>query len=396
MRIPPEAQTVHNVGMHNVSPRIGRTAALTGSLTAALVLLAASASAQPLTHLFKSGEEGYRCFRIPAIVATGKGTLLAFAEGRKNGCGDTGDIDLVVKRSSDGGKTWSALSVVWDDGANTCGNPAPVVDRKSGKVVLLSTWNLGTDREPQIIDGTSRDTRRVFVMSSSDDGRSWSAAREITAQVKKPGWTWYATGPVNGIQMRAGKHKGRLVIPCDHIEAGTKQYHSHVIYSDDGGRAWSLGGSTPSDQVNESTVAELPKGKLLLNMRNYTSVRIRQTSVSLDGGETWSALKGDETLIEPVCQGSLLWYDHEGRKPFLAFSNPASRESRARMTVRISEDEGRTWPLSVVVHDGPAAYSNLVVLPGGNLAILFEAGEKTPYEGIAFRELSFGDFTRRK
>jgi sialidase-1 len=376
------------MGMHGVPSRVGRTAAL----TAALMMFAASASAQALTHLFKSGEEGYRCFRIPAIVATGKGTLLAFAEGRKDGCGDAGDIDLVVKRSSDGGRTWSALSVVWDDGANTCGNPAPVVDRKTGNVVLLSTWNLGTDREPQIIDGTSRDTRRVFMMSSADDGRSWSAAREITAQAKKPDWTWYATGPVNGIQMRAGKHKGRLVIPCDHIEAGTKKYYSHVIYSDDGGRTWSLGGSTPSDQVNESTVAELPEGKLLLNMRNYTSVRIRQTSVSVDGGETWSPLKGDETLIEPVCQASLLWYEHKGRKSFLAVSNPASRESRTRMTVRISHDEGRTWPFSVVVHDGPAAYSNLVMLPGGNLAILFEAGEKTPYEGIVFRELSFRDF----
>lgn len=362
--------------------------------SAALLLSGASASAQALDHLYKVGEEGYRCFRIPAIVATEAGTLLAFAEGRKNGCGDSGDIDLVVKRSRDGGRTWSALTVVRDDGANTCGNPAPVVDRMTGAVFLLSTWNLGTDREAQIIDGTSRDTRRVWVQSSSDDGLTWAAAREITAQVKKPEWTWYATGPVNGIQMRAGKHKGRLVIPCDHIEAATKKYYSHTVHSDDGGRTWVLGGSTPADQVNESTVAELPKGKLLLNMRNYTSVRIRQTSVSLDGGETWSALKGDQTLIEPVCQASMLWYDRKGRKPFLAFSNPASRDSRTRMTVRISRDEGKTWELQSVVYDGPAAYSNLVALPNGNLALLFEAGLKSPYEGIVFRELSFRDFVK--
>jgi sialidase-1 len=366
----------------------------TAVLCAALALICAPASADELDHLFKSGEEGYRCFRIPAIVATNQGTLLAFAEGRKNGCGDSGDIDLVVKRSRDGGKTWSALSVVWDDGANTCGNPAPVVDRRNGRVILLSTWNLGADREPQIIDGTSRDTRRVWVMSSEDDGVSWSAAREITSQVKKPGWTWYATGPVNGIQLRTGKHKGRLVVPCDHIEAGTRKYYSHVVYSDDGGSTWILGGSTPADQVNESTVAELPKGKLLLNMRNYTSIRVRQTAVSLDGGESWSALRADETLSEPVCQASLIWYDHKGRRPLLAFSNPASRDARTRMTVRISYDQGKTWPLKQVVHDGPSAYSNLVVLPNGNLACLFEAGVKSPYEGLVFRELSFRDFAK--
>ena len=392
MRHPPEARTVHNVGMHDVTPRTRRTAARTCVLTAALMLLTASASAQPLTHLFKGGEEGYGCFRIPAIVATGKGTLLAFAEGRKNGCTDTGDIDLVLKRSEDGGRTWSPLAVVWSDGSNTCGNPAPVVDRRNGKVLLLSTWNLGVDREPQIIDGTSQDTRRVFVLSSSDDGRTWSKAREITKDVKRPDWTWYATGPVNGIQIRAQAHRGRLVIPCDHIEAGTKKYFSHTIHSDDGGETWTLGGSTPTDQVNESTVAELPDGTLMLNMRNYTPVRIRQVSLSRDGGATWSAPAGDAALVEPVCQASLLWSEHGSREPVLAFSNPASQTSRSRMTVRLSDDGCRSWGRQTVVHEGPSAYSNLVTLPNGNLAILFEGGVSSPYEGIVFKELPFGRF----
>jgi sialidase-1 len=348
--------------------------------------------AQKLNHLYKSGEEGYQCFRIPAVVSTQKGTLLAFAEGRKTDCGDSGDIDIVVKRSLDGGKSWSGLMVVWNDGANTCGNPAPVVDCRSGNILLLSTWNLGSDHEQQIIDGTSQDTRRIFLLSSTDDGESWSAARDITPDVKKSDWTWYATGPVNGIQMRSGKHRDRLVVPCDHIEAGTKKYYSHTIHSDDGGFTWELGGTTPSDQVNESTVAELPKGKLMLNMRNYTSVRVRQTSTSADGGETWSPLRSDTTLIEPVCQASLLWYHHKGRKPFLVFSNPADQKARTHMTVRISYDQGETWTLKNVIWDGPAAYSNLVVLPDGNLACLYEAGIRSPYEGIVFQELSFSDF----
>lgn len=353
---------------------------------------ASGIKAQELNYIFKSEDEGYKCYRIPAIVKTTKGALLAFAEARKNGCGDAGDIDLVMKRSEDGGKTWSGMTVVWDDGGNTCGNPSPVVDQNNGNIVLLSTWNLGTDHEAQIIDGTSKDTRRVFVMKSADDGHTWSQAREITTDVKKPDWTWYATGPCNGIQMRTKKYAGRLIIPSDHIEAGTKKYYSHTIYSDNGGENWKLGGTTPTDQVNECTVAELPSGELLLNMRNYTSIRVRQTSLSRDGGETWSTLRSDTALIEPVCQASLIWYDHKGRKPFLAFSNPADQKSRLNLTVRLSYDQGKTWKLSHVVYKGPSAYSNLVVLPNGNLACFYEAGKLNPYEGIAFRELSFDQF----
>lgn len=210
--------------------------------------------------------------------------------------------------------------------------------------------------------------------------------------MKQIDWTWYATGPCNGIQLRTKKFKGRLIIPCDHIEAESKKYYSHTIYSDDGGINWKMGGTTPTDQVNESTIAELPKGKLMLNMRNYSSARVRQVSTCKNGGETWSALSGDTTLIEPVCQGSLLWYNYKGKKSFLAFSNPANQKSRSNMTVRVSYNQGKTWKLKNVLQEGPAAYSNLVVLPNGNLACFFEAGIKNPYEGIVFQELSFGDF----
>ncbi|HKZ68307.1 MAG TPA: sialidase family protein, partial [Chitinophagaceae bacterium] len=188
-----------------------------GSLTQSNKLLA-----QQLNHIYKNDEEGYKCFRIPALITSAKGALLAFAEGRKNNCGDAGDIDLVLKRSEDGGKTWSKLQVVWNDSTNTCGNPAPVVDQRTGNIILLSTWNLGSDHEKDIINGSSKDTRRVFVLSSTDEGITWSAPKEITKNVKKDTWTWYATGPGRGIQLSKGKHKGRLVIPSNHIVAGTK------------------------------------------------------------------------------------------------------------------------------------------------------------------------------
>lgn len=347
-----------------------------------------------MNYLFRAGTGEYACFRIPAVVVTTNGTLLAFAEGKKHKCADTGDIDLLLRRSEDGGKTWSDLQVLWDDAENTCGNPAPVVDEKTGKIFLLSTWNLGTDHEREIIDETSTDTRHAFVMSSSDDGTTWSDARDITRDVKRDNWTWYATGPGAGIQLKK-KFRGRLVIPCDHIEAKTKKYYSHVIYSDDHGQSWQLGGRTPTDQVNECKVAELRNGDLILNMRNYNrSKKTRQISLSKDGGITWSEPRHDEALIAPICQASLTSHTFKGeRRGCSVFSNPASVTKRENMTLCVSYDKGKTWPLMNVVHAGPVAYSDLVSLPNGDIAILYEGGDTSPYKEIAFEVFSSEDLT---
>lgn len=348
---------------------------------------------ESLNYLFKSGTEGYATFRIPAIVTTNKGTVLAFAEGRKKGSSDTGDIDIVLKRSEDNGKTWSDLIEVWDQGENVCGNPAPVVDKTTGTIYVLSTWNLGTDHESQIIKQTSKDTRRVFVLKSTDDGKSWSEAKEITTAVKEENWTWYATGPCQGIQLEKGEHKGRLVVPCDHIESVNKKYYSHIIFSDDNGKTWQLGGSTPQDQVNECTVAELSDGKLMLNMRNYDrSKKTRKISISEDGGLNWSNIFAHETLIEPICQASMARYTfaNEGKSRLL-FLNPADQDNRKNMTLRISYDEGSTWTKSKIIYSGPSAYSDVIKLPNKKIACYYEAGYKNPYEGIVFKEIDLND-----
>jgi sialidase-1 len=335
--------------------------------------------------LFVSGQDGYHTYRIPALAVTTQGTVLAFCEGRKNGTGDTGDIDLLLKRSTDNGKSWSAQQILWDDAGNTCGNPCAAVDRDTGTVWLLSTWNLGADHEPQIIAGTSQDTRRVFVLRSDDDGATWSAPAEITSAVKRPDWTWYATGPGSGVQLAHGARAGRLVIPCDHIEAGTKRYYSHVIYSDDHGATWALGGRTPDHQVNECEMVELTGGRLMLNMRNYDrSKKNRQTAVSADGGLTWTDQRFDPALPEPICQAAVerfRWPGTEGAGVIL-FSNPASQSARVNMTVRASFDDGATWPASRVLFEGPSAYSDLAVLPDGQAACLYEAGLGNPYQSI--------------
>ena len=165
-----------------------------------LLVFCINIHAQNLDYVFKNESEGYKCFRIPTILKSKNGTIIAFAEGRKNSCSDTGDIDLVLKKSYDNGLTWSKLRVIWNDGVNTCGNPSPVLDKKTGRISLLSTWNLGTDHEWEIILQKSQDTRRVVLIHSMDNGETWTTPKEITNSVKKSNSNWYATGPVNGIQ----------------------------------------------------------------------------------------------------------------------------------------------------------------------------------------------------
>ena len=167
--------------------------------TALIVARGAVPDAPEQVDVFVAGHEGYHTFRIPSVIAVPAsrqnrtGALLAFCEGRKNSRGDAGDIDLVLKRSLDGGKTWGSLQVVWDDGANTCGNPCPVIDRKTGTIWLLLTHNLGEDSEKQIEERTGKGTRTVWVTKSADNGATWARPVEITKTTKRDNWTWYAT-----------------------------------------------------------------------------------------------------------------------------------------------------------------------------------------------------------
>ncbi len=344
-----------------------------------------------VVDVFQKGQDGYACFRIPAIVQCKSGVILAFAEARKNSCSDTGNIDLVVKRSENGGKTWSHAITVWDDGENVCGNPTPVVDQESGRVVLVACWNLGTDHEQQIINQTSKDSRRIFVLYSDDEGLTWSDPKEITSSVKRDNWTWYATGPCHGIQLQHSNYKGRIVISTNHMIAGTKTYHSQLIYSDDKGESWELGGIVREHGGNESSVVELENGNLMLNMRNYnrTKYKSRAYAISKDGGETISTMDYLPELIEPICQGSTLNYLEKGKiSSIILFSNPASMKQRINMTVKMSKDNGQTWPYAFLIYPGPSAYSDLVCLANGKIGLLYEYGIENPYERIGFTVLA--------
>ncbi|APU14595.1 sialidase family protein [Actinoalloteichus fjordicus] len=353
--------------------------------------------------VYTSGTEGYDTFRIPAIIRAPGGDLLAFAEGRRDGGGDSGDIDLVLKRSADDGATWSDLTVVGDNGPNTFGNPSPVVDPETGRVVLLSTHNGGDVTETEIRAGEVEepDSRRVWVQHSEDDGRTWTEPREITEDVKLPGWRWYATGPVHAIALREGPHAGRLVVPANHsssppegsTDVGTedKYYDAHLIYSDDGGLTWSIGALEPTpDGVvngNESTVAELPGGRLYVNTRNQngTAPGNRAAAYSSDGGASFDGpLQPVPAVIAPVVQGSLL----QVQDGPLLLAAPGSPNRRERLTVRSSADEGETWSDGAVLSEAPAAYSDLVALTADEVGVYYETGVDSTYETISFQRLS--------
>jgi len=346
----------------------------------------------PFNYIYKENTGGFQVYRIPAIVKTKSGKLLAFAEARKlRSGGDSGDIDMVVKISEDNGQTWGDMITIWNDGLNTCGNPVPIVDKITGRIHLLMTWNNGQDNWGTLTGGTGVDTRRAYQTWSDDEGKTWTTPKEITAQVKDPKWDWYATGPVHGIQISKGTYKGRLVSANYYTVRvdGKRQDYSHAIYSDDNGVTWKPGGSTSSGGVGECTVAELSDGRLMMNLR-ISSGNVRKYCISDDGGETWGDLQTDYTLIDAICQGSLFSEEINGQH-HLFFANAASVE-RKNMTVKLSRDNGSSWMKKVQVHTGPSAYSDMAFTEEGKVALVYEGGVGRPYEGIAFKLIGLGDF----
>ncbi|MGC7098309.1 sialidase family protein [Amycolatopsis lurida] len=349
---------------------------------------------------FVSGTEGYHTFRIPAIVRTATGSLLAFAEGRRESAGDSGAIEVVSRSSADGGCTWGPLNVVSTNGDATAGNPAPVLTRR-GELVLLTTRN-GRVSEDEIMAGkvSEQDSRRVFVQRSKDHGRTWTEATDITAATKQPDWRWYATGPGHAIVLRHGPHAGRIVVPANHSSAppagspdvGTedKYYGGHDLYSDDDGRTWHIGfRDNPTDGViapNETTVAELPDGRLYFSSRNQGSApEHRLGAYSTDGGKTLTApYQVEESLSGPVVQGSVLQTVVPG---VLLFSGPADPAKRRLMQLRISFDGGREWRPGLTVTTGPAAYSDLVQADLTTIGLLYETGVTGTYETVTFQRI---------
>ncbi|MFD3520220.1 exo-alpha-sialidase [Streptomyces sp. NPDC058653] len=363
--------------------------------------------------VFVSGEGGYDTFRIPAVVTvkepgSGRDVLVAFAEGRRLSKADHGDVDVVRRRSYDGGCTWSEARPVADSGQDTFGNPVPVAVGDSGRLVLLTTRNGGDATENAIMTGEAapEDGRRVFVQASTDAGVTWSAPREITEQVKRSDWRWYATGPGHGVELTAGPHAGRLVVGANHsvapADGGTDtgaepaHYAGHSLLSDDGGETWRIGYVDPADEgtfhVNETAVAQLPDGTVYFNARDQkgSAPGNRVHAWSRDGGATLDGPFEEATgLTAPPVQGSLLQVtggEEDGDAPLL-MASPADPGDRAWMTVRASHDGGATWSAGHRLSDAKAAYSDLVQLDDEHVGILYETGTASAYETIRFTPL---------
>jgi len=379
--------------------------------------LPVSAADFPAVTVFQNGQDGYKIFRIPAIIKAANGDLLAFCEAREGG--DASQIDLVSKRSTDGGATWQKLQVVQNNQdfrdlykrdpqrPITVGNPAPVVD-------LLDEDHPGRIWLPFNVENDL-----VFVTYSDDDGRTWAPRRDITADVKPQDWGWYATGPVHSIQLQHKKHRGRIVIPADHRRgddgADRGSNGAQAILSDDHGKTWRLGAvdDTYDDDLNanETTVVELNDGRLYFNTRdqNGKANGTRGGAYSSDGGETFDPSPNasykwfapEVSLFDPpVVECALLRglsTKLGDRSDLILFSGPDENgptgPGRSDLRIRYTTDETVTWHDGPLIHEGPAAYSDMVRLQPGEFGILFEAGPKGQkrYDRINFVRFDLQD-----
>lgn len=337
-------------------------------------------------ELFKAGEDGYNTFRIPGMVVSKKGTVLAFAEARKNSHRDFGDIDLVVKRSEDGGRSWSDIIMVRDDGVNCCSSPTPVV-LESGRILMLCTWQ--NNEVP-----FHHFAIHWFTMYSDDDGLTWSKPREITLPLVEPDWIMACIGPGHAIRLEKGVHKGRIVASCYHKweRPGDRlwQGRSFYIYSDDEGQTWQRGGFAGYGG-NECMSTELANGDIMLNQREFKrwgddiGIRYqRLVSISKDGGESFVDTWYDPNLPSAICEGSIIRYRHgHERDNWLLFATPTA-QTRTELKVKLSKDCGQSWdPIYDGVYD-KEAYSDMAELPDGSVGIIYEAGNTTSHDLLVF------------
>lgn len=375
-----------------------------------IVFFANTAFAQKEVTVFESGKEGFSIFRIPSIVQLPNQKILAFAEGRVNGGADFGNIKIVMKTSSDQGKTWSSLQQIVSYGQWQVGNAAPVVDMldpayPNGRIFLF--YNTGNVSEMELRQG--KGVREVWYVSSVDDGASWSAPVNITKQVhftngemdgrkysNEKDWRTYANTPGHAIQSMEGTFKGRIYIPANHsvgqAKAHFKDYFSHGYYSDNHGKTFHVSNSLAIEGSNEATAAFISKGRLIMNVRNQSGdIKSRIVAYSNDGGESFEDAKYDTSLIDPVCEGAILNIGKRKGKSVLAFVNAADKAQRNNLTLKISFDEGKSWPIQKLI-DGTTdskwnkadytAYSDLIKMGRKKIGVFYE---KEDYRKMVFK-----------
>lgn len=362
-----------------------------------LIICAAVATwALDTRDVFRTGTEGYGVYRIPGLIVTSKGTLLAYAEARKTAAGlDWDAIDIVVRRSEDGGKTWSENVVIHRGLAGIQQNPVAAVRKRPADTITFNNPVAIADRKPGVVHFLfCAEYMRAFYSSSEDDGKSFSPPVEITATFDafRPEYDWrvIATGPGHGIQTR----RGRLVVPVWLSSAEKDPHHPNLlatIYSDDRGKTWKRGsialrGGGEVENPNETAAVELADGQVMLNVRSMSAKHRRIVITSQDGASNWSAPRFQEELLEPICFGSIARHGNPKRKR-LVFVNPDTLErigqaaqpgrprDRKNLTVQLSEDDGRTWKWKRVIDAGGSGYADIATDRSGAVLVLYERGE---------------------
>ena len=338
------------------------------------------------TPVFISGEDGVTEYRIPSLVVSNKRTLIAICDARVDQRGDApNNIDLVMKRSFDLGRTWTPMRrIVAFPGQEAACDPCTLVDRETGTIWVFYDYAVPHDTLPL--------KRHIMfhAIRSDDDGETWSDPLDLTSELVKPDWYYLAAAPGMGIQARGG----RLIAPTYSVRRDAPS-QSHMLSSDDHGGTWHLSAGVGGSN-DECQVVELSDGTLMINMRQPREKGCRGVAVTADGGETWSDTVDDSALVEPGCQASFVRYTdtRDGdSKNRLLFANPAYATERVCMTVRLSYDEGKTWPVSRAIHPGPSAYSCLTVLPDRAIGLLYE---RDGYNQIAFARFTLEWLTRGK
>jgi len=359
-----------------------------------------------LSDVFTRGQGTYPAYRIPSVVVTKKGTVLAFAEGRQS-LHDHAENNIILRRSTDNGKTWGTLIVVHHSGRDVLVNPCAVVLDSGRALVMYQHFPAGyharaSGKIKRLTPGIQGDTvSTTLVVHSDDDGATWSKPRDVTAGAKRPTTVnSTASGPGIGVVLRRGTHKGRILMPTNEgwWVGDSRTFNVYACFSDDGGETWRYGEPAPrgaKGHGNEVQMVELADGRVMLNSRSNGGTRHRKTAVSADGGLTWSELKDELQHPEPQCMGSILRYawPTDGGKSRILFANPGSQKGRRNGVVRMSYDEGKTWPVAKTLYAGGYAYSCLTVLADGSIGCLFE---RDGYRVITFARFTLGQLTGGK
>ena len=344
------------------------------------------------------GDDGVHSYRIPGLVTSKTGTLLAVYDVRRNKSGDLqGDIDVGLSRSTDGGETWEPMQVIMDMGTwgdlpadqNGIGDPAILVDDATGTIHVVGLWMHGKPGVAAWISSqpglTPSETGQLMIVSSEDDGITWSAPKNITQPMKDPSWHLFLAGPGMGITME----DGTLVFAAQFKDANQVP-HSTIIYSKDRGNTWSVGKGARSN-TTESQVVELKDKSLMLNMRDDRGGS-RAVMVSRDLGETLEDHPSHRNaLIEPICMGSLISLS-QGDESVLLFSNPSATDGRYNITIKTSFDEGLTWPESnqlLLDQEKGWGYTCLTRVDQDHIGILYESSQANmTFQKIALKELT--------